>query len=133
MLKSARSVLSGQAPTNDTTKILTDYRSRQEIGCAFDIIGNDADIVSAYAWRSAFLTFEALKHRDEQKKPWNDLLVDFYRLRNRRARSTRRRKIYSGSCTNYTHCIRLNKRDLSSTSVARARGTRSVLHGRTLS
>merc|ERR1711939_443131 len=31
-------------------------------------------------WRSAFLTFEALKHRDEQKKPWNSLLVDFYRL-----------------------------------------------------
>jgi acyl-CoA oxidase len=28
----------------------------------------------------AFLAFEASKHRDEQKKPWNDLLVDFYRL-----------------------------------------------------
>jgi acyl-CoA oxidase len=36
--------------------------------------------VSAFAWRASFLTFEALKHRDEQKKPWNDLLVDFYRL-----------------------------------------------------
>ncbi|KAF2651356.1 acyl-coenzyme A oxidase 1 [Lophiostoma macrostomum CBS 122681] len=80
LLKSARSVLANQAPNNDTTRILTDFRSRSEIGCAFDIIGSDSDIVSAFAWRASFLTFEALKHRDEQKKPWNDLLVDFYRL-----------------------------------------------------
>lgn len=50
------------------------------MGAAFDILGKDEDIVGAFAWRSAFLTFEALKHRDEQKKAWNDLLVDFYRL-----------------------------------------------------
>jgi len=50
------------------------------MGAAFDIHGNDSDIVAAFAWRTAFLTFEALKHRDEQKKAWNDLLVDFYRL-----------------------------------------------------
>ncbi|KAI7096127.1 acyl-CoA oxidase, partial [Hortaea werneckii] len=47
---------------------------------AFDVLNKDEDIVAAFAWRSAFLTFEALKHRDEQKKPWNSLLVDFYRL-----------------------------------------------------
>ena len=46
----------------------------------FDILSNDADIVSAYAWRTSFLTFEALKQREEQKMGWNDLLVDFYRL-----------------------------------------------------
>ena len=80
LLKSARSVLKGQEPTNDTTAILSNFLSRQDQGAAFDILGNDADIVAAFAWRSAFLTFEALKHRDEQKKAWNDLLVDFYRL-----------------------------------------------------
>ena len=80
LLKSARSVLKGDAPTNDTTTILSTFRLRSEIGCAFDIIGSDADLVSAFAWRASFLTFEALKHRDEQGKPWNDLLVDFYRL-----------------------------------------------------
>ena len=37
-------------------------------------------MVAAFAWRVSFLTFEASKHRDEQKKPWNDLLIDFYRL-----------------------------------------------------
>lgn len=80
LLKSARSVLKGQDPSNDTTNILTTFLQRQDTGAAFDILNNDADIVSAFAWRSAFLTFEALKHRDENKKAWNDLLVDFYRL-----------------------------------------------------
>ncbi|CAN9409996.1 unnamed protein product [Alternaria alternata] len=80
MLKSARSVLKGDKPTNDTTQILSEFYSRREIGCAFDVIGSDSDLVAAFAWRVSFLTFEASKHRDEQKKPWNDLLVDFYRL-----------------------------------------------------
>ncbi|KAF2471649.1 acyl-CoA oxidase [Lindgomyces ingoldianus] len=80
LLKSARSVLNNNAPTNDTTRILKDFRSRADIGCAFDILGSDCDLVSAFAWRVSFLTFEVLKHRDEQKKAWNDLLVDFYRL-----------------------------------------------------
>ncbi|KAF2117519.1 acyl-CoA oxidase [Lophiotrema nucula] len=82
LLKSARTVISNPsaAATNDTTAILSNYLKRSEIGCAFDVLSNDTDIVQAFAWRTAFLTFEASKHRDEQKKPWNDLLVDFYRL-----------------------------------------------------
>lgn len=50
------------------------------MGAAFDVLGNDEDIVAAFAWRTAFLTFEALKHRDEEKNSWNSLLVDFWRL-----------------------------------------------------
>ncbi|KAF2480001.1 hypothetical protein BDY17DRAFT_285384 [Neohortaea acidophila] len=80
MLKSARSVLQGQEPSNDTTAVLSWYHKRQDQGAAFDILGKDEDIVSAFAWRSAYLTFEALKHREEQKRTWNSLLVDFYRL-----------------------------------------------------
>lgn len=80
LLKSARSVLKGNEPSNDTTAILANYLARQEQGAAFDILGNDNDLVAAFAWRSAFLTFEAHKHRDIEKKPWNSLLVDFYRL-----------------------------------------------------
>ncbi|KAK8180574.1 acyl-CoA oxidase [Phyllosticta capitalensis] len=80
LLKSARSVLRGDKPTNDTTTILTEFLSKSDMGAAFDVLGKDEDIVAAFAWRTAFLTFEALKQRDEQKKPWNDLLVDFYRL-----------------------------------------------------
>ena len=50
------------------------------MGAAFDVLGRDEDIVAAFAWRTAFLTFEALKHRDEDKSSWNSLLVDFWRL-----------------------------------------------------
>ena len=50
------------------------------MGAAFDILGRDDDIVAAFAWRTSFLTFEALKHRDEEKGSWNGLLVDFWRL-----------------------------------------------------
>ncbi|EKG21490.1 Acyl-CoA oxidase [Macrophomina phaseolina MS6] len=80
LLKSARSVLKGEKPTNDTTAILKTFLDKSDMGAAFDVLGKDEDIVAAFAWRAAFLTFEALKHRDEQKKAWNDLLVDFYRL-----------------------------------------------------
>lgn len=80
LLKSARTVMKGNEPTNDTTSILANFLARQDQGAAFDILGNDADIVAAFAWRSSFLTFEALKHRDGDKRPWNSLLVDFYRL-----------------------------------------------------
>ena len=50
------------------------------MSAVFGIIGNDVDLVAAFAWRTAYLTSEALRHRDEQKKAWNDLLVDFYCL-----------------------------------------------------
>jgi len=50
------------------------------MGAAFDVLDRDADLVAAFAWRAAFLTFEALKHRDEEKRSWNSLLVDFWRL-----------------------------------------------------
>ena len=80
LLKSARSVIKGVEPTNDTTFILSNFLKRQDQGAAFDVLGNDSDIVSAFAWRSAYLTFEALKHRDEQKRSWNSLLVNFYSL-----------------------------------------------------
>ena len=80
LLKSARTVLKGNPPQNDTTNILRTFLSRRDMGAAFDVLGRDEDIVAAFAWRTAFLTFEALKHRDEEKNSWNSLLVDFWRL-----------------------------------------------------
>lgn len=80
LLKSARSVLKGDAPSNDTTTIFRNFLDKQDMGAAFDILSNDADIVGAFAWRTSFLTFEALKHRDLEKNSWNSLLVDFWRL-----------------------------------------------------
>ncbi|KAL8953195.1 MAG: hypothetical protein Q9222_000930 [Ikaeria aurantiellina] len=80
LLKSARAVLKGQASDNDTSNILRHFLERRDMGAAFDVLGRDEDIVAAFAWRASFLTFEALKHRDEEKQSWNSLLVDFWRL-----------------------------------------------------
>jgi acyl-CoA oxidase len=79
-LKSARAVLKGNAPNNDTTKIFKTFLEKQDMGAAHDILGSDSDLVAAFAWRTSFLTFEALKHRDLEKNSWNSLLVDFWRL-----------------------------------------------------
>lgn len=89
LLKTARAVMDKHASTgnfnalnsdNDTTRILKSFKRRQDMGAAFDVLSNDEDLVDAFAWRAAYLTFEALKHRDEEKRSWNSLLVDFYRL-----------------------------------------------------
>lgn len=50
------------------------------MGAAHDVLGSDEELVAAFAWRTSFLTFEALKHRDAEKNGWNSLLVDFWRL-----------------------------------------------------
>ena len=80
LLKSARAVLNGNPSENDTTRIFRSFLSRRDMDAAFDVLGRDEDIVAAFAWRTSFLTFEALKHRDEEKNSWNSLLVDFWRL-----------------------------------------------------
>jgi acyl-CoA oxidase len=72
--------LKGNAPNNDTTKIFKTFLEKQDMGAAHDILGSDSDLVAAFAWRTSFLTFEALKHRDVEKNSWNSLLVDFWRL-----------------------------------------------------
>lgn len=79
LLKSARSVRAGKPAKNETTTILTQYLSRAQTGAAFDILSSDADIVAAFAWRTAHLTFEVQQKRDELKTGWNDMLPDFYR------------------------------------------------------
>ncbi len=80
LLKSARAVVKGNAADNDTTRILKDFKRREDMGAAFDVLGEDSELVDAFGWRVAFLTFEALRHRDEDKQSWNSLLVDFWRL-----------------------------------------------------
>lgn len=80
LLKSARSVLSGKPAENDTTRIFKNFLARRDTGAAFDVLASDTELVDAFAWRVAYLTFEALQHRDVEKRSWNSLLVDFHRL-----------------------------------------------------
>lgn len=72
--------MAGKGTGNDTCQILQTYLSREDKGASFDILEIDGDIVAAFAWRTANLTFEALKLRDDKKRSWNSLLVDFFRL-----------------------------------------------------
>ncbi|CRG87873.1 acyl-CoA oxidase [Talaromyces islandicus] len=80
LLKAARAVLAGKGTSNDTSQILQSYLARRDKGASFDILEVDSELVAAFAWRTAHLTFEALKHRDVEKRSWNSLLVDFWRL-----------------------------------------------------
>lgn len=81
LLKSARAVLAGKAPDNEgIAKTFKSFVRRQDFGAAFDVLDSDQDLVDAFGWRVAFLTFEALRHRDEDKQSWNSLLIDFWRL-----------------------------------------------------
>ena len=80
LLKSARAVLKGKAPDNSISRIFQHFIRRQEVGAAFDVLDDDQELVDAFAWRVAYLTFEALKHRDDDKQSWNSLLIDFWRL-----------------------------------------------------
>ena len=73
------------------------------MGAVFDIIGNDEDFFAAFAWRTAYLTLEALRHRNEQKKAWNDLLVDFYRLSKAHLRYLVVKNFYRASAPSTTH------------------------------
>lgn len=80
LLKAARAVLAGKPANNDISHVLCEFQRREDIGAAFDVLDDDEDLVKAFGWRVAFLTFEALRHRDEDKQSWNSLLIDFWRL-----------------------------------------------------
>ena len=60
LLKTARSVLKGNEPSNDTMSILASFLSRQDQGAAFDVLGNDADLVGAFAGVAAHELVEPL-------------------------------------------------------------------------
>ena len=81
LLKLARAVVQGDRTENDTTDILVEYISQKVKHVPFDIThGGDKQLVQAFAWRAAHLAFEAVKQKDENKRTWNSLLVDFWRL-----------------------------------------------------
>jgi acyl-CoA oxidase len=56
------------------------YLKHRDAPPKFDVLNSDKDVVAAFAWRASYLTFEALRLRDQEKASWNSLLVDFWRL-----------------------------------------------------
>jgi len=80
LLKSARSMLQGGKACNQITQIFACFLQDQPRSNPLNIQSSDEDIVSAFARRTSFLAFKALKRHDEEKVSWNNLLVDFQRL-----------------------------------------------------
>ncbi|EXJ61408.1 acyl-CoA oxidase [Cladophialophora psammophila CBS 110553] len=79
LLKIALSILKGDAPSNITAKNLAAYTEKKHTPVHFDL-DRDKDILAAFGWRAAYLTFDLLRRRDNDQKPKNDLLVDYSRL-----------------------------------------------------
>ncbi|PGH36099.1 hypothetical protein GX50_01111 [[Emmonsia] crescens] len=63
--------------TEESLKTFLDSKDRKR---NFSVLQNDEDIVRAFEWRAASLSFKAYEKREIQKQPWNSLLIDFYRL-----------------------------------------------------
>ena len=60
-MSSPSAVLAGTAGDNDTSRSFKAFLARRDTGAAFDILTSDKDLVDAFAWRVAYLTFEALQ------------------------------------------------------------------------
>jgi acyl-CoA oxidase len=80
LLKAARRVLAGKGDAGPIDSMLQHYLERQHTGAAFDVLNDDADLVGAFAWRVAHITFDIVRLRDQEKETWNNLLVPFWRL-----------------------------------------------------
>ena len=82
LLKSAQAMLQGDSPENDTANVLKSFLERKSVNpTPFNIVnGDEEQLVQTFGWRTAHLTFAALRQREEEKRSWNSLLVDFWRL-----------------------------------------------------
>ena len=68
LLKSAHLVLKGELPQNATAKMLLYYDQNRQTTITFDVFQDDEQLVKAFGWRAAYLTFECLKALDEDKR-----------------------------------------------------------------
>ncbi|PGH18681.1 hypothetical protein AJ80_04429 [Polytolypa hystricis UAMH7299] len=73
-----------QNPTRPTAtrteENLKRYLSSKGSKINLKIHRNDRDIVEAFERRTSYLAFTAHEQREVQQKPWNTLLIDFYKL-----------------------------------------------------
>lgn len=79
LLKMGRAVVSGKYEKNTTTDILAAHLKRGK-KAAPSQVDSDMGIVEAFGRRCAHMTFDALKLREGDKRSWNSLLVDFWRV-----------------------------------------------------
>ncbi|GAA5928229.1 hypothetical protein JCM3775_000548 [Rhodotorula graminis] len=87
LFKTMRSVLADRnSPANkanDTAQYITRYVDNPNAKAPFKYAGDLSDpqiFVDAFAHRAAYLTATALRKRDIEKRTWNDLLIDIFRM-----------------------------------------------------
>ncbi|KAL2368794.1 hypothetical protein BDBG_16110 [Blastomyces gilchristii SLH14081] len=66
--------------TTRTEESLRRFLASKDTKLYLSVLTSDEDIVEAFEWRAAYLSFKAYEKREIQKQTWNSLLIDFYRL-----------------------------------------------------
>ncbi|OJD23716.1 hypothetical protein ACJ73_04929 [Blastomyces percursus] len=66
--------------TTRTEESLKRFLALEDAKLNLSVLTSDEDVVRAFEWRAAYLSFKAYEKREIQKQTWNSLLIDFYRL-----------------------------------------------------
>ncbi|KLJ12339.1 hypothetical protein EMPG_12605 [Blastomyces silverae] len=66
--------------TTRTEESLKRFLASKDARLNLSVLTSDEDIVQAFEWRAAYLSFKAYEKREIQKQTWNSLLIDFHRL-----------------------------------------------------
>ena len=69
-----------QGGQSTTEANLREYYATREHRQPLTSLDDDAAISKAFQWRVSFFAFKAYEAREIQKRPWNGLLVDLYKL-----------------------------------------------------
>ena len=69
-----------QGGQSTTEANLREYYATREHRQPLTSLDDDAAISKAFQWRVSFFAFKAYEAREIQKRPWNSLLVDLYKL-----------------------------------------------------
>ena len=59
---------------------LHEYNLHQENPLQISNLDDDVAISKAFEWRVSYFSFRAFKAREIEKRPWNSLLIDLYKL-----------------------------------------------------
>ena len=69
-----------QSSQSRTEAHLREYNANKEHSRPLGNLENDAAIANAFDWRVSFFAFRAYEAREVQKRSWNSLLIDLYKL-----------------------------------------------------
>ena len=71
---------SNSNPDSATEASLLHFHTHQSSPPNLSSLDNDDDIAAAFAWRTSFYAFRAHRLRNIERKSWNSLLIDLYKL-----------------------------------------------------